>query len=261
VSSSARSLGRSGLDEAERECVAALGTGRIPPFLGHHEMADAIVQGLSYESRRGVGRIETRLRLLFYLWPALTITWIARTVAECYGSDSPNAVYPILASLLGVDELEPDSRRRIAGLFRHACRRLDLPFPGEGSPPDLYVVQGGVPHSQVALLVDALTRAERRLGLPDVDDDMAVAAFTERAADLVDVHHPVYARFSSMIRLAGTPGSGPSSGNARTICLTTFSRPGWRRPRPEAARPAVRPWSSPASPGVTACSGSISRLS
>lgn len=182
--------GRPGLDAAERALVDALGAGDRPPFLGHHELPAQVAQQLTYEIRQGVGRIEKRLRVLFYNWPALTTAWIARTVAERYGTISLMEVYPHLADLFGVADLDPNSRRRIAQQFRHACKRLDLPLPETGEPVDFYVVQAGVPHAQIEWLAEALAKAERQVGLPDIDDDMAVAAFAEVAASQVDLGHP-----------------------------------------------------------------------
>ena len=181
---------RSALDEAERALVSALGRGDMAPFLGHHELPAQVARQLRDEVRRGIDRIETRLRLLFYLWPALTTGWIARTVAERYGTIAQMEVYPHLADLLGVPDLDPNSRTRIAKLFRHACTRLDLPLPDAGEAVDAYVVQAGVPHTQIDRFAEALAKAERRAGLPDIDDDLEVATFTDVAASVVDAGHP-----------------------------------------------------------------------
>lgn len=182
--------GRRILDEAERALVGALGGGDMAPFLGHYALPTQVGKQLQDEIRRGVGRIEKRLRLLFYCWPALTTAWIARTVAERYGTIAQMEVYPHLSALFGVPNLDPTSRIRIAKLFRHACTRLDLPLPETGEAVDAYVVQAGVPHAQIDRLADALIKAERRVGLPDIDDDAAVAMFTEVAANAVDAGHP-----------------------------------------------------------------------
>lgn len=178
------------LDEAERALIRALGGGDKAPFLGHHVLSQRVSEHLREEVKRGIGRIEKRLRLLFYFWPALTIAWIARTVAERYGTIAQMEVYPHLSDLFGVPNLDPTSRTRIAKLFRHACARLDLPLPEKGEAVDAYVVQAGVPHAQIDRLADALIKAERRVGLPDIDDDVAVAMFTEVAANAVDAGHP-----------------------------------------------------------------------
>ena len=181
---------RFALGAAERALVNALGSGDMPPYLGHNRLPPHIALKLRDEIRCGVGRIEIRLRLLFYLWPALTTAWIAQTVAERYGTIAQMEVYPHLSALLGVPNLDPNSRIRMAKLFRRACTRLDLPLPEAVDAVDAYVVQGGVPHTQIDRLADALVKAERRVGLPDVDDDLAVARFTDLAACAVDAGHP-----------------------------------------------------------------------
>jgi hypothetical protein len=185
-----RSSTRAALDEAERTLVAALGGGDMAPFLGHHQLPTQVAHQLRDEIRRGLGRREKRLRLLFYFWPALTTAWIAQTVAERYGTIAQMELYPHLSELLGVPNLDPNGRARIAKLFRHACTRLDLPLPEESEAVDAYVVQAGVPHAQIDRLADVLAKAEQRVGLPDIDDDLAVAMFTDVAASVVDAGHP-----------------------------------------------------------------------
>jgi hypothetical protein len=56
---------RSALDAAERALISTLGRGDTAPFLGHHKLPPQVALQLRDEIRRGIGRIETRLRLLF----------------------------------------------------------------------------------------------------------------------------------------------------------------------------------------------------
>jgi hypothetical protein len=87
-----------------------------------------------------------RLRLLFFLWPALTVTRIANTVARRYGTVEQMELYPHLEDLFGA-RIDATSRRRIAGYFRNACRRLGMAHRRQlglpVDPADLFLFAGG----------------------------------------------------------------------------------------------------------------------
>jgi hypothetical protein len=184
-----RPSGRQVLDAAERELRETLAAADAAPFLGHHDLPDGAEGGLQGELERGTLPLFKRLRLLFQLWPALTVTWVANTVSRRYGTLAQVELYPHLEELFR-SRIDAKGRKRIADSFRYACRRLDLPLPENAEPVDTYVVQGGVPVAQIGVLARAFAVAERREGLPDIDDDAAVGVFTQAAVAAVDVGHP-----------------------------------------------------------------------
>jgi hypothetical protein len=154
---------RRALDGAEARLREALAAADAAPFLGHQDLPDDAGKALRVELDRRRESLAVRLRLLFFLWPALTVTRIANTVARRYGTVAQMELYPHLEDLFGAP-IDATSRRRIAGYFRNACRRLGLPLPEDTGPVDTYIVQAGVPVAQIGVLARAFSVAERREG-------------------------------------------------------------------------------------------------
>lgn len=172
---------RARLDIAERRLRAALAEEAAIPFLGHHPLSTQEAIALGEELASGNLDLPRRLRGLFLNWQAVTAAWIAGCAAREYGSENLTELWPHLDRLFRGKLSGPD--RRVLGKdFLDACRSLDLPVAAVDGIVDAFVHQAGVPETQV----EAMLRAEQRLGLPDPDDDVGCEGFSTAAGELAD---------------------------------------------------------------------------
>jgi hypothetical protein len=133
------------------------------------------------------------IQRMFERWPALTSILIARRVAERIGENTGVEIYPHLAQLIGVPEVPLTRRAPLANWFRRACQTLGIPvLHRTGRRQDNiheYLLQAGIPFTQISEAARAFARTEGDEGLSDPDDDAACALWSAAAAERAPIAH------------------------------------------------------------------------
>lgn len=142
-------------------------------------------------------RLDGMLKLL-QKWPALGAAYLMAHVVEHYGGEQGYAVYPALASALGVPEAgigHDGQRRQLWEAFRFACLRLGLDVldrcEGTGYMVAEYRHQAGLSLACAERLGSEMATYARLAGLPDDDDPAGIRLWRdgllERTALLASV--------------------------------------------------------------------------
>lgn len=201
-------------------------------------------------------QLDGMLKLL-QKWPALGAAYLMAHVVEHYGGEQGYAVYPALASALGVPEAgigHDGQRRQLWEAFRFACLRLGLDVldrcEGSGYMVAEYRHQAGLSLACAERLGSEMATYARLAGLPDDDDPAGIrlwrAGLLERTALLASVREALrhdagdyYVR--AFLRALHEPEAAGAPGIVRALAsgYATEHPPGTATPHRALAMPQV----------------------